>query len=220
MQYKKWITAAGVATALMATGAGQAAIIINSNTSSIVAYDTFGDFQAVAGNIGVDNFDDLDFGPLGVVNTRQAGSYGYSVASAGGLWGTGNGDNGYLSTSEASDVMLLTGFSSAVRGFGGEFFGSDSSGDPLSGGAIDVTVTDASGTLVVTITGGLSEGFVGFVSTTGLLAVAVQSRTSDRFFPTIDNVTLAAPVPEPGTVAMLLAGLAILPVAARRRRHS
>ena len=49
-----------------------------------------------------------------------------------------------------------------------------------------------------------------------LTVSAVQG--ANPLWPTVDNLTLATAVPEPGTYAMLLAGLGVVGFIARRRR--
>jgi hypothetical protein len=60
--------------------------------------------------------------------------------------------------------------------------------------------------------------FVGFVSTGLLTSVTVNSSFGGGApFVTINDLTLAAPIPEPGTWALLLAGLGVVGSLARRR---
>ena len=62
-----------------------------------------------------------------------------------------------------------------------------------------------------------TSSFVGFVSSSPLASVVVGTY-GDGYWLTANNVTLAMPVPEPGTYGMMLAGLGVVGWLARRRR--
>jgi hypothetical protein len=90
-------------------------------------------------------------------------------------------------------------------------------------GGIDITASDADGTVSVTLGNTSLSSFLGVVSDTGSLNfVAAQSV---RFFndspftsAAVDNLILATAVPEPQTYALLLGGLAAVGFVASRRR--
>lgn len=213
----KNLAALAVAAVFSVANLANAAVTVVSNTSSITVYENQAQFVAAAGAVETDSFDDLAFGDQGVVAIRQAGSQSYTVAAGQGLWGSEYSGNSYLSSAESSDLILFSGFSAETRGLGGTFFGSNDSGDPVARGAIDITVTDATGVLVLTVSGGIDQGFVGFLSTAAVQAMTLQAQAPDRYFPSVDDFHIAAPVPEPSTAAMMLMGAAVLPLIRRRK---
>lgn len=216
MRGKYLLTAAAFAAALVCSQMANAAVTVVSNTSSVQWFDQLGDFVEAAVGARTDTLDNLGMGPVRSPITRHVGDYSYTIAADGGLWAAGDGRNRYVTTSEIDSVITLDNFSAGTRAVGGNFFNTDFNGDPIAAGAVQMTVVDRQGTLVLRVTGGISDSFVGFLASSALQSVTVQSRLND-YFTTIDNITLAAPVPEPGSAAMLLAGLAVLPWAARRR---
>lgn len=205
-----------LAAMLAASGASQAGLTVFTDQAS---------FLAAVGMSGTDTFDDLTAGAnLGSGPfTRSAGSFGYSV-SAGPtsdiLYGAGTLDDAWLSTNNAKDTVTFTGFSAGTAAAGGFFFGSDISGNLLERGVVVVTAADASGATSqqFKLRAG-EETFFGFVSDTALTSLSVRVLSGQRspVWPTIDDLTLAAAVPEPQTYAMLLAGLGVVGFLARRR---
>jgi len=200
--------------ALLATaGVAQAAITVYTSQAA---------FNLATASPGVDTF--AGFSIVGATPsplTRSAGPYGYSVDAgpAGSFFGGGTTANPFLSTNTGTDTVSFFGFSTGVVGFGGNFFGSNISG-LFATGDMRVTATDSSGTVTQTIVGATQDGFLGFVSNSAILSatlVAVQP-TTGFLWPSVDNLVLASVVPEPGTYAMMLAGLGVLGFMARRRR--
>ena len=203
----------------LAASFAQASVTVVSNSSAITVYQDRDAFAAASARVFTDSFDDLEFGDLGPVLPRTVGAATYTVASGDGLFGTGGLVDRYISTTFPDSTLLFAGFSEDTRGFGGNFFGADENGVPVRASSIDVTVVDATGTLVLSINNNTATDFVGFLSSVQIQA-AVFGGQSDRYYPTVNDVAVAlAPVPEPGTYAMLLACLAVLPFAARRRPH-
>lgn len=203
-----------VAALLATAGASQAAITV---------YTSLAAFNAATANPGTDTFSNISStSALPSPLTRTAGAYSYTadVAPAGTFFGAGTTANPWLSTNTATDTVTFNNFSAGVVGFGGNFFASNLDGQFVQGD-MTLTATDASGSVTRTLLSATETGFLGFVSTTGMLSAtltAVQPVAGGFIWPTMDNLVLASAVPEPGTYAMLLAGLGILGFMARRRQ--
>lgn len=194
--------------ALAASGPSQAAI---------TTYTTQAAFLAAVSAPGVDTFADLSVtqGASSPMN-RSAGAYGYTASAPDGFFGAGSAGDPWLSTDTSADPITFSNFSSQVRGVGGLFFGSNADGAFMSG-SLTVVATDASGaTASRTFVGGLSS-FTGFISNVAMTSVVITAAQPGGGFmwPTVDNLTLA--VPEPGSYALLLCGLAVVGWLGRRK---
>lgn len=203
-----------LAALMAATGAAQAELTVYNSQAS---------FLAAVTNPGVDGFDGLSIttstpSPL----TRNAGPYAYTASvTTTSFFGAGTTANPWLSTNTATDSVTFSGFTGGVSAIGGLFFGSNISG-LFAAGSVTLTATDSLGaTMTQTITGATTSSFLGFTSTgtiTSLVLTSVQP-ASGFLWPTADNLTLAvATVPEAQTYALMLAGLGVLSLVARRRR--
>jgi hypothetical protein len=187
-----------------ATGA-QAAITVYTSQSA---------FLGAVSAPGVDTFDDLTVAPYGDTVYRTAGAYNYQAYSATGIWGAGGPTDFWLSNNVRYNPIVFSNFSSGVYAFGGNFFASDIAGQFVPNGTMVLTAVDG-GTLTYDLAGATAASFVGFVSTSPLSSVSLGTDGGD-YWPTANNVVLA--VPEPAAYGMLLAGVTVLGVAARRRR--
>lgn len=202
------------AAALLAVaGASQAAITVYTSQSA---------FLAAVSNVGVDTFNDLPLSSAPSPIFRNAGSYSYTgTVSTTSFFQAGTTADVWLSTNTATDTITFNAFSGGASAIGGNFFGSDINGAFLSGD-LTLVATDASGSVTQTLTSATTTGFLGFVSTGPLSSLTITSvqPVSGFLWPTVNNLTLAlaAPVPEPQTYAMLLAGLGFVGFMARRRR--
>lgn len=204
-----------IAALLLSAGAAHA---------DITAYTSQSAYLSAVGTTGVDTFDDLAIdeyeGPL----ARAAGSFAYELgtgidAESPMLWGASDDDVDFWVTPGYSSDRLVFTLTGPVAGAGGYFFGSDLSGYSTPLESITITATDSGGaTLSWTIDAPEVNSFVGFVSDTTLTSVVVEAGEMD-VFATANDFHISAPVPEPATYAMLLAGLGLLGHAARRRQR-
>lgn len=194
-----------------------AALLLCAGTSAqaaITVYTSQAAFLSAVANPGYDTFDDLSVVPYDPTLARTAGSYGYSVFSTDGLYGAGgSGGDYWLSNNNGLDPLVFQNFSSGVNAFGGNFFTSDVAGQYTLGNLV-LTANDGS-VLNYALNGTTTSSFIGFVSDSALTSVAIAT-DGGLYWPTANNVVLA--VPEPATYGMLLAGIGLLGMAARRRR--
>jgi hypothetical protein len=201
-----------VAALLGLSGASQAAMTV---------YTTQASFLAAVTTSGTDSFDNLGIGYTNGFETlsRSAGAYTYDVAAT--FYTAGTGGDTWLSTDAPIDAIVFNNFGAGVKAAGGLFFTSNVGGN-YHLADITVQATDGSGSSTQTIVGSTTGSFLGFVSTgplTSLVVSAVNPNPLGPFFwPSVNDLTLAAAVPEPETYALLLAGLGVVGFLARRRR--
>ena len=203
-----------LAALLLGSAAAQASITVFTSESSFLAATT---------GAGTDSFDDLAVqsyaGPL----SRTAGAHSYEVSAGPAsnlLYGAGTGTDGWLSTNIATDSITFSNFGAGVYAAGAYFFNTDIAGEFLRRGNVTVTATDSSGSVSQIKYFPTTSNYFGFVSDTTLVSLTVTSAAlSINVWPTVDDFSLAAAVPEPTSYAMLLAGMGVLGFVARRRRQ-
>jgi hypothetical protein len=185
--------------------------------AGITVYTSQSAFMSATTAPGVDTYNDLSVQFYNSPMARTAGAYSYTVSAENGLYGAGVAGDAWLSTNSRGSAMVFSNFSSGANAFGGNFFGSDISGLFVPGTSVVLTAQDGT-SLTYQIDNTTTSSFLGFVSSSTLTSVSLSS--VGTYWPTANNVTLAmaAAVPEPETYAMLLVGMSLLGVAARRRR--
>ena len=149
---------------------------------------------------------------------RTAGAYGYTAStSEEGFFPAGTSSDVWLSTTLETAPITFSDFSSGVRAFGGNFFGSDVDGAFLPGVALVLSATDGATTSTVNLDNTTSATFLGFISPNPLASVTMHigAASPTLFYGTVNDVVLA--VPEPVTWGMLLTGIGLIGFAARRR---
>lgn len=181
--------------------------------AGITVYTSESAFLSAVSAPGTDTFDDLTIGSNGDTVYRSAGAYNYQAYSAAGIWGAGGPTDFWLSNNLSYNPIVFSNFSGGVNAFGGNFFASDIAGQFVDGTVVLTAV--GGGTLTYDLAGATTTSFLGFVSTSPLTSVTLGT-DGGPYWPTANNVVLA--VPEPATYGMMLAGIALLGVAARRRR--
>ncbi len=203
-----------------------AAAVLVTASSSHAAIQVFTDeasFLDALSSYATDTFDDLMpgvgyDGPL----ARSAGSIGYTVSTTPNspiLYGAGSGADAWLSSNNAADFIVFDGFSAPVYAAGAYVFGSDLIGEHSSTGITAVRATNEASEQVVRFKFHAdTTNYFGFLSDTPLSSFEVKTLygRNNVTWPTVNDLTLAA-VPEPGTYAMLLAGLVAVGFVVRRR---
>jgi len=185
-----------------------------SATAQITVYTDRNAFLGAVGGYGVDTYDDLDVDFYETPFARNAGAYSYTASAPGGLYGAGGNGDGWLSTNIDADGIVFSNFTPGVTGFGGYFFGSDVFGSFLPGGTMLFTAMNGT-TLSYTLGNTTASSFLGFVSSSPLSSVSLSP--GGDYWVTANDVTLAMPVPEPETYAMMLMGLGVVGWMRRRR---
>ena len=183
--------------------------------ATITVYTTQVDFNNATSAQGVDTYDDLAPGGLGVnVINRTAGAYNYTATDTSGIFVVGPGPDRWLSNNTATSTIVFDGFSAGVSAAGGFFFGSDFFGD-FAAGDMMLSATDADGTVNQMIIGATTSSFVGFVSNGDLTSISLSAMqpAGGNLWPSANDFTLAIPAPS----AAALLGLGGF-VGTRRRR--
>jgi hypothetical protein len=196
-----------------------------SAKADIIVYTDQTAFLAALSQPGTDNFNNLPGTQLATPLNRTTNvgtSYSYQVSAGpeSDFFPAGTAADRWLTTNFSGDTMTFSNFSGGVRGFGGNFFGSDVSGGFSPGHTVVLTATDGAISRTENLTNTTVNTFLGFVSTSTVPFTSVTLRndglgSTPVYWATANNVTLA--VPEPGTYGMMLVGLGLFGFMVRRR---
>ena len=163
--------------------------------------------------------------------TRTIGSFSYTATANGGFTIFDFGLDPELLARSSAATMVFNGFTGAPSAIGGNFWGNDSAINQTLSTNFVLEVSDSNGgTLSVIVGGNGFSNFVGFTTDSGSitsLSIAAQLPNTAQARVTVDNFTLGAnaallppaPIPEPETYAMMLAGLGLMGFVARRRKQ-
>lgn len=199
-----------IAALLCTASAAQADVTVYTDRAAFLAAVTLP---------GTDTFNDLSVKPYDSPLARMAGGYGY-LASAGpvdGFYPAGGGADIWLATNTATDKITFSNFAPGVHAFGGSFFATDIDGAFTPGQTLVLTATDGANVRTVNLYDTTATTFLGFVSSDPLASVVLRpdGLPGSVYWATANDVILA--VPEPAGFGMLLAGLGLVGLAARRR---
>ena len=195
-----------VGSFLLATQAQSATVIFSDKglfLSSVApgAYEET--FTGAAGLTVVQNFS---------AGVPTAFTYNVTAAPAAGFTIYRNGS--LLSNATANSVLTVTITSGNVYGIGGNFFKTNDSDALKVGSPVTITLNDGTTT---TVNPTSVSDFVGFVSDTPITSLSISA--TSPLYSSIDNLVVAAPIPEPTALALLGTGL-ILVLGRRQARKS
>jgi hypothetical protein len=218
-----------LAAASLAGGA-QAAVTAYCSNSAVCTGGT--SFGASFAQLASETFPNGDTYPvpqakLALLATDSSWT-SYYTATAGGIefnnTGSGMWAQDYANGSANDSVTLwnklsdLSTTGASFNAIGGDFFTSDDNWKK-NGGALTIAVTDNSGTQTFTLSSTSPTSFVGFTSDSVIQKIVLTSIGANSYV-TLSNLvggTTVAAVPEPGSYAMLLAGLGMMGLMLRRR---
>jgi hypothetical protein len=189
MTLKLHVLAACAALAL--TGAAQAATTIYTDSASFLA-------QTQPGGLFVDFTQaDVDAGPS---FTYEGGGFSVTFTAQTTVYRSGS----IIGNNLPNETLTLTFGGTLPTALGGNFFVTNIS-DVLQ--AVPVTLTLSDGTTTTYTPSTVAGSYRGFVSTVPIVSL-VMAAPGASLYNSVDNLTVAAAIPEPGTYLMMALGLA------------
>jgi hypothetical protein len=168
-------------------------------------------FQAqLAPGAYTNTFDGLGLPPFGPV-PFSGGGFSYEVSAPSDIYLGGD----LLSANIAGETLLITFTSGNITAIGANFFHTDDA-NAFQPASITLTLND--GTVETFSPTSAADSYRGFLTTGSAFSSIAISTSSTDFYASMDNLTVGAPVPEPASLSLVLAGLAVVGVYASRRR--
>lgn len=198
------------------------ALLAPAASAGVIFYTSEAAFLAAISSPSVDTFDDLPLNFVSSPITRTVASYGYEAAAFGDFYNFGSGSDIFLSTNVAYTDIIFSSFTGGVFGAGAYFFAADFDGNLIPGTAINVSVTDSSGTYSSSIVATSTTSFLGWVSDLGLLSFSVSvGEAPVNAWLTVNDLVLggSTEIPEPSTVALSVLGLLVLGFTRLRKKR-
>jgi hypothetical protein len=178
-----------------------AATTVYTSSSSFLA-------QAAPGYY-TETFNGLSSTPEGAF-AFSSGAFAYNISAPGFTYASGE----FLGTSLPDAALTISFTSGNVYAVGGNFFAVNYS-DAFQSVVISLGLSD--GTVVSFTPTSQTDSYRGFVSTTAITSLVISS-PGVSLYGSVDNLTVAAAVPEPASWALASLGIAGLAAFARRRR--
>lgn len=143
-------------------------------------------------------------------DTFSGGGFSYQITSAQGIYGI----NDFLTAGQVKDALTISFTGTSVYAVGGNFFASDING-AFQSAQISLLLSD--GTSVNFTPTSQTDSFRGFVSNVAITSIVIGG-AADKQYTSLDNLTVAAAVPEPASWALAALGMVGVAAAVRRRR--
>ncbi len=191
-----------------------AVVVASAASAQTTTYTTPATFapMVAAGSYFEDFNDELVFGGEPTANFA-GGAFSYTVSAPG---TTLYGEGSFIGTAGANLALVVTFTGAPVTAVGGSFYATNFS-DQLQ--AVPITITLSNGSVTTFTPTSLVNSFRGFTTTSPITSLTL-SPPGGGLYGGIDSLRVGSVVPEPGTMALWLAGLAAVGgVAVRRRKQ-